>query len=111
MSDLPPILLNVYPLAMAAFALVYGLAVKNAWFYGAALGSVCGWLSAPGWNLLQHARRSLAGMDYIVWGAASFLLAFFVSLMKMGFFRRPHNRRQECDEDCPACQTSDRGSG
>ena len=34
-------------------------------------------------------------MDYIVWGVASFLLAFLVSLMKMQFFQRLYRYMRE----------------
>jgi hypothetical protein len=95
MGDLPPAVVNAYPLLMAALACTYGLTVKNAWYYASALGSVCGWLAVPGWTLFQQARKTLAGMDYIVWGAASFLLAFLVSLMKMQFFQRLYRYMRE----------------
>jgi hypothetical protein len=88
----PPVLLTVYPLSVAALAAGYGFFCKNPWYYASVFGSLCGWIVVPGWMLFSQARRTFAGMDYIVWGIASFLLAFLVSLMKMGFLRRLYDR-------------------
>jgi hypothetical protein len=90
----PEALLTLYPLSITIIAGVYGFANKNSWYYASAVGSLCGWLAVPGWNIFCRARRSLAGMDYIVCGVASFLVAFVVSLVKMGFFRRYYRHRR-----------------
>ena len=90
----PHLLLTLYPLVVAVFAVAYGFANKNCWYYAAAAGSLCGWASGYGWNVFCQARRALAGLDYIAWGAASFFVALLLSLMKMGAFKRFHARRE-----------------
>ena len=87
----PNALLIAYPLSVMVVAAAYGFATKNYyWYYGCAIGSFCGWLVVPGWRLFVYSRQTLAGMDYLAWGAVSFLLALFVSLLKMNFFGRLH---------------------
>jgi hypothetical protein len=90
----PELILAGYPLAIAALAAVYGFLCKNPWYFAAVLGSLGGWVAKPGWSLYSQSRRSVAGMDYIVGGIASFLLAFLVSLTKMKSFNRPSDRRR-----------------
>jgi len=85
-------LLTLYPIMAAVFAVLYGFVNKNSWYYTSAIGSLCGWFIVPGCNLLGQARRSLAGMDYIVWGAASFVVAVLLSLLKMKFFHQLYER-------------------
>ena len=84
----PQAAVALYPLLMAIIAVVYGLAVKNPWYYAAMLGSLLGWAAAPGWKLFSRAQGSLPGLHYIAWGAAFFLLALLVSLIKMGALQR-----------------------
>jgi hypothetical protein len=88
----PPVLLTVYPLSVAALAAAYGFFCKNPWYYASVFGSLCGWIVVPGWTLFCQARRAIVGLDYIAAGIASFLLAFLMSLMKMGFLRRLYDR-------------------
>jgi hypothetical protein len=88
LGDPPQWLQTTYPLSVAALAIAYGFANKSPWYYATAVGSAGAWLAVPGWNLFLSARRSLAGMDYIIWGTVSFLVALLVSLAKMRFFHR-----------------------
>jgi hypothetical protein len=91
-GDPPERLLTFYPLSVACIALVYALLAGNPWYYAAAAGSLCGWLGMFGWSRFSQARRTIAGLDYIAWGALSFLIAIAVSLMKIGVFRRVYHR-------------------
>ncbi len=86
--------MTYYPLAVAVVALGYALLVRNAWYYAAAAGSLCCWLGAFGWDAFRQARRTIAGLDYIVCGVASFFVALALSLAKMGVFRRLRHRWQ-----------------
>ncbi len=88
----PHWLLVLYPLLAGTIALVYGLLVKNPWCFASAVGCLCGWLAASGWSSYRQARRSIVGLDYIVWGIVSFVLAILVSLSKTGLLRRLHLR-------------------
>lgn len=88
----PQAIATYYPLSVAAFAVVYGFAVKNSWYYATAIGSLFGWSVVPGWNSFVQLRRALAGLSYIAWGAASFFVALLVSLLKMGVLQRLYAR-------------------
>jgi hypothetical protein len=93
----PRTLLTAYPLVAAGAAVVYGFAVGNSWYYAAAIGGFCGWCAVPGWNLFCQARRTIAGLNYIALGAASFLVALLVSFRKMGVFRRLREHRRSTE--------------
>jgi hypothetical protein len=91
-GDPPRVLWALYPLLAAAIAVAYGVAVKNYWYFASAIGCLGGWLAASGWTSYRQARRAVGGLDYVVWGIISFLVALAVSLSKMGVLRRLYSR-------------------
>lgn len=84
----PAMLLLCYPFVAAVAAAAYGLLVKNRWYYAAATGTICAWMAGSGWNSYCRARRTISGLDNLIWGVLFFFLGLFVSLSKMGVFRR-----------------------
>ncbi len=84
----PALLLTLYPLAAGTVAVVYGLLVKNPWFFASAAGSLLIWLVASVLSSYRQLRRITPGTDYLVWGALAFLIALVVSLSKMGLLQR-----------------------
>jgi hypothetical protein len=99
--DVPPLVLKIYPVAAAAVAAAYGLLVANRWYLAAATGVCAGWLSLGGWQLYRHLRQSMAGLDYVIWGTLSLLVAMLISLSKAGLLRRPANHRALTAEEPP----------
>lgn len=73
-----------YPLAVIAVALVYGTLVREPWFQATARACAGFWLATVGWRGYLVLRQLLAGLDLIVWGLLSFLVAAAISLRKAG---------------------------
>jgi hypothetical protein len=92
LGDPPHAILVLYPLLAAAVAVVYGLVVKNRWYFFSAAGSLGSWLLMVGWSAYRQTRHAIVGLDYIVWGVLSFLAALAVSLSKMGIPQRLYAR-------------------
>ena len=88
----PHAILILYPLLAAAVAVLYGLVMKNRWYFLSAAGSLGSWLLMVGWSAYRQSRQTMAGLDYVVWGALSFLAALAVSLSKMGIPQRLYAR-------------------
>ena len=78
------LLLVVYPLALALLAAVYGRYAGNRHYYNAAAVDLVLWSIVVGPRPYTLARQFLAGLDYLLFGALSFLLAAVTSLLKTG---------------------------
>jgi hypothetical protein len=103
LACLPPGSERVYPLLMAAVAAGYGYACGGLPYYavsGAILGGALAVLASRGYLLL---RQSVAGLDRIAWGLASFLVAAAISLWKAGLPQRWRARRRaaSCEPSPP----------
>ena len=85
---LPESWVVAYPLAVAAVAVVYGYLVRIRLYYGVAGTVLVCWLATRGWRAYLYLRQFMAGLDYIAWGLASFLVAIWISLLKAGLPQR-----------------------
>jgi hypothetical protein len=77
-----------YPLAAAGLAAVYGRFVDNKRYFGAAAINLVLWSGVVGQRAYVLARQFLAGLDYLLLGALSFLIAALTSLLKTGLPQR-----------------------
>jgi hypothetical protein len=77
-----------YPLAVAALAMGYGRFVGNKGYYVAATVDVVVWSVVVGQRAYGQGRQILAGLDYLLLGAMSFLIAALISLLKTGLPQR-----------------------
>lgn len=89
-------ILPVYPYVAVAVALSYGYLVANGWCYGSAALILGTRLSSAGWHSYSLLRRTIDGLDYLLFGLLFFLLAMLISLSKAGLLRGP--RRQPVEE-------------
>lgn len=83
-----------YPLAIALLATIYGRYVNNRRYYAAAAVDLVLWGRIVGPRAYLLARQQLAGLDYLLLGAVSFLLAAVTSLFKTGWPQRWRARRR-----------------
>lgn len=99
LHHLPNAWLAAYPVAAAAVAVGYGYLVGNRLYHTVAgVVFVC-WLAARGWRVYLYLRQFMAGLDYIAWGLVSFLMAVFISLLKMGAPQRWYARwTSDCED-------------
>lgn len=82
----PWLMSSLAVLSLEATALAYGRIVGNRYFYVAAAGLLLAWstdLLVRGYYLLQP---YVIGLKQISWGAAFFLLAIVISLLKTRIF-------------------------
>lgn len=77
-----------YPLAMALLAVTYGWLVGNRAYGIVAAAQVASWAAVTGWRGYGAARQTLAGLSYLLSGAACFVLAALISLLKTGLPQR-----------------------
>jgi hypothetical protein len=98
----PPLLLDVYPAAVIATAIVYGWLVGNRWYFASAGGVLAGWVALTGWQGYRRVRRAMPGLDYVAWGLVFFLVALLISLTKAGLGRRWWSRPQKERETASA---------
>lgn len=77
-----------YPLATAFLATVYGRYTNNRRYFAAAAVELIVWGSVVGPRCYLLARQQLAGFNYLLLGALSFLLAAVTSLFKTGWPQR-----------------------
>ncbi|MHC5539268.1 hypothetical protein ACYOEI_13705 [Singulisphaera rosea] len=73
-----------YPLGVIAVALAYGTIVREPWLQATAKAIAGFWLAIVGWRAYLVLRQLVAGLDLIVWGLLSFLVAAAISLRKAG---------------------------
>lgn len=85
-QDRPWLLSSLSVFALSALAVAYGRALENRNFYVTAAVALLAWLAdslVRGYGLL---RPHVVGLEQIVWGAAFFLLAMLISLLKTRVF-------------------------
>lgn len=83
-----PLWLSIYTTAMVATATAYGWFAGNRRYFAAAAGSAACWLGVFGLHGYRQARQAMAGLDYILSGLASLLLAMLISLAKTDVGKR-----------------------
>lgn len=88
-------LLPVYPYSVAALAVSYGYLVSNFWCYGSAVLVLGSKASGLAWGLYLVLKRTIDGLDYLVFGFLFFLVAIVISLSKAGLLRNPWRRTLE----------------
>jgi hypothetical protein len=94
-ASVPPLMLLVYPLVMAALLAGYGrLLGERSSLRGAAL-ILAGWLSLAGWRGYSWLRQVVLGLDHLLLSLALFAVAVLVSLAKSGTRFRWLARRWE----------------
>ena len=79
--------LPIYPYVAAAVALSYGYLVSNGWYYGSTALILGSRVSDAGWQSYTVLRRTIVGLDYLVFGFLFFLVAMLISLSKAGLLR------------------------
>ncbi len=79
---------TLYVALIVALALGYGALLRDRWYYFAALGGVTSWIAACGWRSYLALRETMAGLDFLIWGFASFVVAALISLRKAGGLRK-----------------------
>ncbi|HJT33444.1 MAG TPA: hypothetical protein VJ783_15480, partial [Pirellulales bacterium] len=77
-----------YPLAMAVLAAVYARLVGNRAYWIVAAAHFASWAAVTGWRGYGTARQALSGLGYLLGGAACFLFAAVISLLKTGLPQR-----------------------
>ena len=77
------------PLELAAIGFGYRLLVPNRLYKPAAIACIAIWALVHGWQVYLHLRLIIPGLDQLTWGAAFFLLAAWISLIKAGLIARP----------------------
>ncbi len=87
--------LFAYPLAMALVAAAYGRIVGSRAFQVMAAANFASWLAVAGWRGYGTARQALPGLSYLLGGAAAFLAAALISLLKTGLPQRWWNRNRD----------------
>jgi hypothetical protein len=112
LEDPPAWLFGSYPLFAIVLAATYGYFVRNWSFLAAALGTAACWLAVQGGHAYVGLRQHIAGLDKIALGAAFFLVAMSISLIKAGVPQRwlarwPHRTTGKTADALPA-QAGDR---
>ena len=86
---------TLYPLAAALLAFACGYLLARWLCFLAALGSLGVSLLAGGWHLYAFLRPRVVGLDYVLGGLASLLVAGLISFWKTGVPRRWAARRRQ----------------
>lgn len=69
--------------------------VSNGWYYGSTALILGSRMSDAGWQSYTVLRRTIVGLDYLVFGLLFFLVAMLISLSKAGLLRGPHQPTAE----------------
>ena len=107
-GDVPPNWLAVYPAMVVLVAVAYGWLVRNRLCLVSAAATVACWLGIGSVQGYRQLRPVISGLDYILGGAISLLVAMFISLGKTGFLQRRLSRYRQQEkqgrppEDRPA---------
>jgi hypothetical protein len=88
LPESPGVLVTLYPLAAALVALAYGHLLRRWLYHLAALGSVTVSLIAGGWHAYLFLRPRMVGLDYVLGGLASLMVAGLISSLKAGLPQR-----------------------
>jgi hypothetical protein len=83
-GDLPPAWLSVYAVAAILTALGYGYLVRNRLYLASAAAGVVYWLALGSMQGYRQLRPVVSGLDYILSGLLSLVVAMLISLAKMG---------------------------
>lgn len=111
LHHMPAAWLAAYPVAAAAVAVAYGYLVGNQFYHTVAGIAFACWLATRGWLAYLYLRQLMAGLDYITWGLVSFLVAVFISLLKMGVPQRWYARWTREGESRPTEMTASPPAG
>jgi len=87
-ESIPPILLLLYPLVMAALLAGYGRLLGQRFPLPVAFLIVAAWLGMAGWRGYCWLRQRILGLDHLLVSLALFALAVLVSLGKAGVLPR-----------------------
>lgn len=87
-DNAPPIGLMVYPAVVVLVAAGYGLLVRNWLYFATAVVAVSCWLGVGSVHGYRQLRPAVAGLNYILFGALSLVVAMLISLGKAGILRR-----------------------
>lgn len=87
-ADRAAVVVLGYPLAMALLAAVYARLAGNRAYWVIAAAHLASWSAMAGWRGYGAARQTLAGLGYLLGGAACFLFAAVISLLKTGLPQR-----------------------
>jgi hypothetical protein len=97
-GDAPPVWLIVYAATAVLVAAAYGLLVRNWLYFVSAAATVACWLGVGSLHGYRQLRPAVSGLDYILCGAISLIVAMLISLGKAGFLqwrRLRHPERKE----------------
>jgi hypothetical protein len=94
-GDVPPVWLTIYPAAAILLAAAYGRLVRNWAYIVSAAAVVACWLGIGSLRGYRQLRPNVSGLDYILYGALSLVVAMFISLAKTGFLQRRLMRHRE----------------
>jgi hypothetical protein len=98
LGDVPLVWLFIYPVITILVASAYGLLVRNWLYFASAAATVACWLGVGSLHGYRQLRPAVSGLDYIVCGALSLIVAMLISLGKAGFLqwrRLRHPERKE----------------
>ena len=87
-------LVFAYPLLMGLLAGAYGRFAGNKFHLTVAAINVAVWCLMAGERVYGVGRQTLAGLDYLLLGAASFIVAALISLLKTGLPQRWWSRHK-----------------
>ncbi len=98
LGDLPLVWLIIYPVTAVLVAAAYGLLVRNWLYFVSAAATVACWLGIGSLHGYRQLRPAVSGLDYILCGVLSLIVAMFISLGKAGVFQRQSLRHPEQEE-------------
>jgi hypothetical protein len=101
-GDVPPLWLIVYAAIAALVAVAYGLLVRNWLYFVSAAATVACWLGIGGLHGYRQLRPAVSGLDYILCGTLSLIVAMLISFGKAGFIQRRLSRHPERQEQSRA---------
>jgi hypothetical protein len=99
--DVPGLLLDAYPVAMACMLAVYGVWRWHVPSLVIAALIFTVWSLASGWQIYRACRQLIVGLDYLVLSLMVFLVAIAVSLAKAGLVTRWVATWREASSDAP----------
>ena len=88
LGDVPPSWLVVYPVVVVLVLAAYGWLVHNRLCFVSAAAAVACWLGIGSVQGYRQLRPAISGLDYILCGALSLVVAMFISLGKTGLLQR-----------------------
>ena len=102
-ASIPPEVTRLYPVVVGLIAAIYGLLVSSRAYLLVAAISLSGGLALVAWRAYATLRRLVVGLDQILWGLLSFLVAAVISLAKagaiQGWWARRHTLAKPCSPE------------